>query len=65
MSGDALLTTSEVAERCRTSDSTVRYWRMVRCGPPGFKVGRRVLYREKDVAAWLEERQAAEAGACA
>ncbi len=25
---DRLLTTGEVAERCRVSDSTARYWRM-------------------------------------
>ena len=51
---DRYLTTSDVAERCRTSESTIRYWRLRGEGPPGFKVGRRVLYREEDVAKWLE-----------
>jgi hypothetical protein len=38
------LTTAEVAERYRTKDATVRYWRMIDYGPRGVKVGRRVLY---------------------
>lgn len=38
------LTTAEVAERYRTADATVRYWRMINYGPRGTKVGRRVLY---------------------
>lgn len=38
------LTTAEVAERYRTKDATVRYWRMTDYGPRGVKVGRRVLY---------------------
>ena len=53
-----LLTTREVAERCRVSDNTVRYWRHARTGPPGgFKVGKRVLYPERKVTEWLLERQ--------
>ncbi|MFC4783291.1 helix-turn-helix transcriptional regulator [Nocardioides sp. MAHUQ-72] len=51
----ALLTTAEVAERCRTSPETVRYWRHVGRGPSGFKVGRRVLYPATEVDRWLEE----------
>lgn len=38
-----LLTTDEVAERFRTSPSTVRYWRHLGIGPAGIRVGRRVL----------------------
>jgi hypothetical protein len=38
-----LLTTEEVAQRFRTSPSTVRYWRHIGIGPDGFRVGRRVL----------------------
>src|SRR6266571_1470931 len=32
---DRLLTTGEVAERCRVSDSTARYWRMTGYGTVG------------------------------
>jgi DNA-binding transcriptional MerR regulator len=38
------LTTAEVAERYRTAEATVRYWRHIGYGPKGVKVGRRVLY---------------------
>lgn len=48
-----LLTTAEVAEICRTAPSTVRYWRYQGLGPPGFKAGKRVLYRQSDVTAWV------------
>lgn len=49
------LTTAEVAELCRTSPETVRWWRYVNKGPrsvrpPGM---RRVLYAVEDVEAWL------------
>ncbi|WP_151524136.1 helix-turn-helix transcriptional regulator [Serinicoccus kebangsaanensis] len=52
---DRYLTSSEVAELCRTSPSTVRWWRHVGRGPratvlPG---GRRVLYAQRDVEAFL------------
>ncbi|MEU6669506.1 helix-turn-helix domain-containing protein [Streptomyces sp. NPDC001118] len=39
------LTTAEVAERYRTSPSTVRYWRYAETGPQCFiRRGRHVLY---------------------
>lgn len=65
---DRLLTTMEVAARCRTTPSTVRYWRHIGYGPTGFKVGKRVLYREVDLATWLDQQHrraapAARAGA--
>ena len=47
------LTTSELAVRLRTSPETVRYWRYINYGPPGVKVGRRVLYSSTDVDRWL------------
>jgi DNA-binding transcriptional MerR regulator len=48
------LTTTEVADLCRTSPETVRYWRHIKYGPASFKVGRRVLYADDDVTAWLD-----------
>lgn len=50
-----LMTTEEVADRCRTSPRTVRWWRHNSRGPKGFRVGKRVLYLASDVEAWLTE----------
>lgn len=48
------LTTDEVADLCRTSAETVRYWRHIGRGPKSFKLGRRVLYAADDVTSWIE-----------
>lgn len=50
---DRYLTTAEVAGVARTSPSTVRYWRHIGYGPTGVRIGKRVLYRETDVTAWI------------
>ena len=55
----AYLTTSEVAQRLRTSESTVRYWRMTGYLPIGIPFGRKVLYEESQLEKWERERQAA------
>jgi predicted DNA-binding transcriptional regulator AlpA len=52
-----LRTSEEFAEIARVPVSTVYYWRQVGRGPKGFRVGRRVLYREKEIARWLDERR--------
>jgi len=54
------LTTAEVADLCRTSPETVRWWRYVSKGPRSFRVpgGRRVLYAVEDVEAWIAEARA-------
>lgn len=54
---DELITTEEYAAAARAPVSTVRYWRAQSIGPIGFKVGKRVLYRKRDVQAWLDERR--------
>ncbi len=55
--GRAYMTTTEVATYLRTSPATVRFWRYRKYGPPGLKVGRRVLYAVADVETWLERRR--------
>ncbi len=50
------LITPEVAELCRSTPETVRYWRHVGYGPPSFRVGRRVLYDAAKVREWLVEQ---------
>jgi DNA-binding transcriptional MerR regulator len=60
---DPYRTTAEVAERYRTSPSTVRYWRHAGIGPKGTKIGTKVLYRESELQRWEREREMAESGA--
>lgn len=52
---DVFYTTEELAEVLRTTPATLRYWRAVGRAPRATKVGRRVLYAERDVEAWLGE----------
>jgi predicted DNA-binding transcriptional regulator AlpA len=54
------LITQEVAELCRTSPETVRFWRHIGKGPRSFKVGRRVLYPADEVERWLSDLLAEE-----
>lgn len=60
MTGPAYLTTAELAKLLRTPEPTVRYWRYLGKGPKSFKPGRRVLYAQTDVDAWIKAEQAAE-----
>lgn len=62
-SGGQRLTTAEVAERYRTSPSTIRYWRHIGYLRAGTPYGRRVLYRPEDLDEWDREREAEDAAA--
>jgi excisionase family DNA binding protein len=56
-----LLTIEEVAERLRVSVLTVRWLRQERRFVPAIRVGRRLVWDARDVAAWLEsQRESAE-----
>jgi excisionase family DNA binding protein len=55
-----LLTLDETATYLRTPVATLRYWRHLGCGPRGFRVGRRVMFRREDVEGWLSEQFEAE-----
>jgi DNA-binding transcriptional MerR regulator len=57
---EKLLTITEAAEALRTPVETLRYWRSIGVGPQGCKLGRRLVYRESDVAAFVAERIDAE-----
>lgn len=48
------LVIGEVSALLRTPVSTLRWWRHVGTGPRSFKVGRRVLYDEADVRAYVD-----------
>lgn len=60
MSLDRLLTLEEAAEICRRPVATLRFWRASGTGPPCARIGGRVMFREGDLAAWLDEQFAAE-----
>ena len=55
-----LLTTTEVAEMTRLPEATIRWFRHAGKGPRSARLGRRVVYRESDVLAWIEDAFAAE-----
>ncbi len=52
-----LLTFEEVAERLRVSVLTVRWLRQEGRFAPAIKVGRRLVWDARDVAAWLESHR--------
>jgi predicted DNA-binding transcriptional regulator AlpA len=56
------ITTEEYAHLARTVPATIRYWRHIGTGPRGFKLGRRVLYVESDVRAWIEAQRELQGG---
>ena len=51
----------EVSERTRVPIDTLRYWRQRGEGPPCFRLGRRVVYPERELMTWLRQRAAADA----
>ncbi|WP_151081426.1 helix-turn-helix transcriptional regulator [Nocardioides cynanchi] len=51
---DHLLRIGEVAEQTGIPENTLRYWRHVGTGPKSAKLGRRIVYREVDVVAWID-----------
>lgn len=54
-----LLRLPEVAEMTGIPEATLRFWRHEGRGPHSAKLGRRIVYREADVLAWIDEQFAA------
>jgi excisionase family DNA binding protein len=54
-----LLTIEEVAERLRVSVLTVRWLRQEGRFVPAIRVGRRLVWDARDVAAWVEAQREA------
>lgn len=52
---DRLLTLPETAERLRTPVKTLRYWKRQGKGPQPRRLGTRLVYRESDVDAYIEQ----------
>ncbi|MEX1133936.1 MAG: helix-turn-helix domain-containing protein [Acidimicrobiia bacterium] len=53
---DRLLTVEELAEYFGVPVATVYAWRYRREGPPGFRVGKYVRYRMRDVQEWTQRQ---------
>jgi excisionase family DNA binding protein len=56
MMPSVLLPTTEAASRLHMSPRTLERMRSEGTGPAYIKAGRRVLYAEEQLAAWLNER---------
>lgn len=58
-----VLTTAELADKHGEYGAygftigTLRYWRHIGYGPASFTLGRRVLYRRRDVDEWITEAE--------
>jgi predicted DNA-binding transcriptional regulator AlpA len=58
---DHILDTDEVSRLLSVPIPTLRWWRHQGMGPKSFKLGpRKVMYKESDVLAWIEEQYEAE-----
>jgi predicted site-specific integrase-resolvase len=53
---DPVYTSDALAERYGTTAETVKYWRRKGTGPRWFRAGKRVFFRESDVASWEAEQ---------
>ncbi len=58
---ETFLTTAEVAAILRTPESSLRAWRHAGKGPIAIKLGKRTVYAESDLVAWIAERRGAAA----
>lgn len=53
---EKLLRLPEVAEMTGLPTNTLRFWRHQGTGPRSAKLGRRVVYRERDVVDWINRQ---------
>lgn len=61
-SPDDLLLLPEVAEITRRSVDTLRWLRHRGEGPPGFRMGRRVVFRRGAVMEWIAQQERGQLG---
>ena len=58
-----LRTLDEAAAYLHTPAATLRYWRHIgTAGPSSMKIGRRVMYRQSDLDAFIERQASADSG---
>jgi excisionase family DNA binding protein len=53
---DRLLTARELARYLDVPVSTLYWWRHREEGPPGFRVGKHLRYRQRDVDEWVRQQ---------
>ncbi len=53
---EKLLRVEDVTEMTGIAPGTLALWRHKGTGPRSAKLGKRVVYRESDVAAWIDEQ---------
>ena len=53
---DRLLTTRQLADYLGVPVATLYAWRQSGDGPPGFRVGKHLRFRERDVDAWIRRQ---------
>jgi predicted DNA-binding transcriptional regulator AlpA len=56
---DRILVILDASEMTRIAVQTLRRMRMEGSGPPSFKLGGKVVYRESAVRQWIAEQEAA------
>jgi excisionase family DNA binding protein len=54
---DALLSVAELATYLGVPVATIYRWRHHRQGPVGYRIGRHVRYRTRDIQHWLETQR--------
>jgi predicted DNA-binding transcriptional regulator AlpA len=52
--GERLWRPEQVADLLQVPVALLYKWRYSKIGPPGFKIGRYLRYRESDVLAWID-----------
>jgi DNA-binding transcriptional MerR regulator len=52
-----ILTINDVGTMINRSVETLRWWRQRGEGPPSYRIGRRVVYDEDAVLAWLDQQR--------
>ena len=53
---EKLLRLPEVAEMTGLPENTLRFWRHQGTGPKSAGLGRRSVYRERDVTDWIDQQ---------
>jgi len=53
---DRLLSVEDLAAYLGVPLATIYAWRYRRQGPPGFRVGRHLRFREKDIEEWISNQ---------
>lgn len=53
---DRLLSVEDLAAYLGVPLATIYAWRYRRQGPPGFRVGRHLRFREKDIEVWIADQ---------